>query len=1283
MSKTIIEQPNSVSGAFDELLNKMYISNVQNRLRQLNEPTENDSKRWIWELIQNAKDSIVQDPLKKSVDMKVSIRDKEVIIKHNGSPFTAKAQLGLLYKYSAGKSNSSESTGRFGTGFLTTHVLSKIVSIEGDVFVDESNTDLCGFSATMYRDGLGEDELLDGVIKMKDSIEYTKETNNWTTYTYHLRTPQNEKALQLGIENIFDNIAQTMLFCKELKTFEIDNNGEVTSIERLPFSNLEDDIFKTKFIIRGNQTYSREFIHTSCKKPNDKLTERFKTDRNVRLIIAIEVDDKKNLINNEKSPSHFCVLPLVGSEKHIMPVYLNSPDFEPDSERESLILIGEEILSDKKVISEGGINRLILSESIELYDKLVSFLCEKKYNNLFLLSKGLKNSPRFEKNFNKDWFIEEIIKPYREIIKTYDIVETTIGHSKLFYENGEPNILIPSAIEEETRSEIYNLTEDLFPDRIPSNQTAREWSNLVWKECGLFKVEDLSKYISQKENLTQIPIHQDKIFDWMNVFISFINKKDDSLFTEYSLIPNMNDDLISLADEEIAEGVGLSKFMIDCLCDLGDDLRPILINHKITTLSIPLKIDAKSVANRISEQVNLILKNNGLNSEKKIEQLLPLIKILPSNIDSYTNEFIVKQKEINTYVGIFFPDLDSSPITNNDIPQKAWREIHNWLIELLMKKVEAYGNVNTLPETIINKIEFVNNFLDFVTNYIKEGELDEIAIIPNQNLDFCYKNTLSKDVDIPEEIKSPQAEDFGIILKKDLLHNGITSISISKEANINTVVELISNLFSTSNFGGKDSLDFAIFLTHFIPTESNQSLFNTQSQLLKIVREFYYSKSEPYSPVEINCSSESLWRTANKEINSTLVTHIEEEKNVIQVQNSLSKSGKEYDFGDTIIFLNSVYDYLSISNPQINGEIIPNQNGNFCSLDSEFYKDDNIPEILKDILVLLNKEKDFKNILVESSLTENAFPKHSKTTKDIASIIDSEIADLYSNPSNWEKENFIQAIEKLMITWFPKNRHLVKDYYPKIYRKKDTIEMNVLWSLEDRQRMQKVKKISPEILDKIINDALEIDSLEKEKQKLKEEIENLKEESSSIPLTTIFNEIQKEFPDLTADKIRTLLKLEERIKSWDGDYDYEPNTQEEEKRNFINGYKGEAYVYKQFKKSGLFKDVRWEHKSENETNLSIVDFEGEKHFIKENYSKYDLTAKTNDDELYFIEVKSTRTTLYDANTIALPISQGEWKFVEKIENNENYCLARVFEVENNPEGHYLIMKGIGASNLKK
>lgn len=136
----LIEMPAGAQNAEKDLLSDMYLSNVKKRLRALNQPSENDRKRWVWELIQNAKDSISKDNNRSSVDIEIEVKENIVKFIHNGAPFTYKARLGLLYKYSKDK-GGAESTGRFGTGFLTTHCLSKIVTIEGDVMDKNSVLD--------------------------------------------------------------------------------------------------------------------------------------------------------------------------------------------------------------------------------------------------------------------------------------------------------------------------------------------------------------------------------------------------------------------------------------------------------------------------------------------------------------------------------------------------------------------------------------------------------------------------------------------------------------------------------------------------------------------------------------------------------------------------------------------------------------------------------------------------------------------------------------------------------------------------------------------------------------------------------------------------------------------------------------------------------------------------------------------------------------------------------------------------------------------------------------
>jgi len=768
-NKHLVKEPDSVKKARSKVFHKMYVANVRNRLRQLNEPTENDCKRWVWELIQNAKDSISSDKTRLTIDIKLIVKENQVVFKHNGSPFTADAQQALLYKYSEGKENDSESTGRFGTGFLTTHTLSKIVSILGELYETDRTTR--SFSTTLYRDGLDESDLLDGLVKMEDSTEYDIPYDGWTTFTYYLKTPQNQNALKLGLENFIQNIAQVMLFCKELNTVELDDNGQIIKFIRKEPQELSNNIFLSEFEI-NNRT--RRFIHKYIEKHSEELTKRFKTDRNLRLMAAIEIDKENNLVENETSPSHFCVLPLVGSEKHIMPIYLNSPDFEPDSERESLILIGEDMLADKQVISEGGINRLILKKSIELYDSLVLFLSTSDFHRLHLLAKGLKRVPDFEKSFNKDWFEKEMILPNREVLKKYAIVETKNGNQNLFNNDDTPNIIIPQG-NKEVRQKIYSLASELFPKSLPLEKYASNWAHLAWSDCGLFEKEDFCQLVADKQNASNLPS-----YDWVNRFLSFIKEEDETLLKKYALVPNSNGDLISLEDETFSEGVELTDYMLDVLSNLGEDLAPSLLNKNITTITLPIKIDKKRIAEKINEQVEAIIKDTNMSDDETTEKLLPLLNTIPTNETNHNKEFIEKQTQVHNFAKSLYSNLKITENISDDIPAKAFQALHNWLINQFMVDVSEYKSIDSLPENIENKFEWVNNLLAFLATEIKEGELDEYAIIPNQNSEFCFKEDLSLDDNIPEILKTEQAEKFGLVLKDSLLHKELNASSEEK-----------------------------------------------------------------------------------------------------------------------------------------------------------------------------------------------------------------------------------------------------------------------------------------------------------------------------------------------------------------------------------------------------------------------------------------------------------------------------------------------------------------------
>ena len=216
-----------------KILSKMYVSNVKNRLREMDTPPETDCKRWIWELMQNAKDSISGTD-RKTVDVKLEINDNEVIFQHDGCPFNGKTYLALLYKYSEGKSQNIESTGRFGTGFLTTHCLSKTVNIDGPIMNKEDGEEekVIRFNVTMYREGKTAQELISSLEKMENEKKFFHdESTKWTKYTYSLKTDVNKKASKLGLENFKLNIIKTMLFNNKFKNIELKTDSETITIK--------------------------------------------------------------------------------------------------------------------------------------------------------------------------------------------------------------------------------------------------------------------------------------------------------------------------------------------------------------------------------------------------------------------------------------------------------------------------------------------------------------------------------------------------------------------------------------------------------------------------------------------------------------------------------------------------------------------------------------------------------------------------------------------------------------------------------------------------------------------------------------------------------------------------------------------------------------------------------------------------------------------------------------------------------------------------------------------
>ena len=114
---------------------------------------ENTARRWIWELIQNAKDVSGNDGM---VNIKIDFHEKDryLSFKHDGKCFTTENIVYLISQVSSKERNQSPDngiTGKFGTGFLTTHLLSQKVIV--DALLQDENEPLKEIHILLDRSG--------------------------------------------------------------------------------------------------------------------------------------------------------------------------------------------------------------------------------------------------------------------------------------------------------------------------------------------------------------------------------------------------------------------------------------------------------------------------------------------------------------------------------------------------------------------------------------------------------------------------------------------------------------------------------------------------------------------------------------------------------------------------------------------------------------------------------------------------------------------------------------------------------------------------------------------------------------------------------------------------------------------------------------------------------------------------------------------------------------------------------------------------------------------------
>lgn len=687
------------------------------------------SYRWIWELIQNAKDC-PNSSGKIDIEISFNKADRIVVFKHNGKLFTTKNIVYLIEQVSTKeRTRETTSTGKFGTGFLTTNLLSPIVTISG-LLHDEEDTDIARFEVTLDRSGNSIDELKASIKNSCEqleanttSISYSITENDMNTVFTYALDDNGIAAAKNGLDNFLITAPYVFAFVSELNKIKINNNGEVSVYTRTQ---------------EGDTRRDDVFVSCICKD-NDRAPINILSIKDDALMLAVEI----NQYNGEnhiaafdgKLPRLFCDFPLLGTHDFSFPVVINSRSFDPNEPRNGIILYG----------SESAQNKSILENACSLYASLIEYFIQYDYKDIYNV---VRLSPIERKDWiDTQWYEKEIILSLKSKISGFCMFTMADGSKRTLCDEWDPEdmLFLSSDDIKEVRYEVWRLSSQLFPDKHVCLEDVDNWYNSLWNKCRNYGVLELISKVEEIGSLAKLSDMVSDAIGWINqlyiLIYSMCAGNEEITRRNNRIFPNQHGNFCCFnelkADGEIDEPYKEAAEL------LAIDFKAELLDKRILFQNMPVM----SFNDAVNRMINSALEHNAA----------------PENFYKY----IIGIQSTNTakqldFIRLYNSLYPSAPIIVKNASNFSERLLTNAL-EFQCKKLcgdisgrtrltEFYSayDFSTIEEAEVWLAEFVK----YLNSIGRTDLLDKYAVIPNQNGSFKLKSYLYRDIDsIPDFIK--------------------------------------------------------------------------------------------------------------------------------------------------------------------------------------------------------------------------------------------------------------------------------------------------------------------------------------------------------------------------------------------------------------------------------------------------------------------------------------------------------------------------------------------------
>lgn len=490
---------------------------LQEKLSLIKNKVESSKKRWFWELLQNASD------YNDEVSVRLVITNDKVDFYHDGAPFEISDVLNLISPDSGKDCDDAEQSekrkkgkiGKFGTGLVSTHILSSIMQVHG-LFVYEDKH-LFEFSLDLDRSCFEDklaliNQMSEARVKFEDMQfdEVADASCCQTSFSYILNRPlptlPTMKSSDIDLDYLYSVLPYTLCFMDKVVSVAIEDyrNG--------------NHFYKIERKCQTENHLSFTVTEDGCSKELNFVTFSY-NDAST----AFRCEGNCIMPYPEDMARMFCGLPLVGMEDVGMPFILNSLEFEPEQERDGVAF--------DPTANPGNLK--ILKDSVHLYGMVLDYVERNKMECAYYLAKMAKRYNGSQTSRTK--FYEVGVEAYKQQLLSHAVVKNANGSFIPFSQ-----VKIPFR-DSQADGMLYEQAYFVASNVIPAKDDYQAWFDatdfLLFKDQE-YTYKELAEKIQSTGSLYSFGKSIDEVTDWLKECVTYLKGCNKYIFAEINLLPN-------------------------------------------------------------------------------------------------------------------------------------------------------------------------------------------------------------------------------------------------------------------------------------------------------------------------------------------------------------------------------------------------------------------------------------------------------------------------------------------------------------------------------------------------------------------------------------------------------------------------------------------------------------------------------------------------------------------------------------------------------------------------